>query len=151
MNLLEQVTTSILQQLVDPFFEPVIINNHLLTAFCSFVSDLNVDKSNMRLLRRTRNSLLNLQANDSVSVIFRANVIKCLDVLLLILQANEDAIVRWKKRNQITTTRMEAENESSKTEYENTISRMESEIEILKHRKPVIRLNPTVIGFELTR
>ncbi len=100
MNLLEQLIICILQQFTNPFFEPVIIDNTLLRIFDKFVLKLDLDKSNIALLRDTRDTLRKLPTNEFLSVVFRANLTKCIDVLILILQTNEDTIGRLTKENE---------------------------------------------------
>jgi hypothetical protein len=99
MNLLEQIIICILQQITNPIFEPIIIDKTLLNIFENFVVRLSLDKSNIRLLNDTRDTLRKLPANDFLSVVFRANLIKCMDVLITILQTNEDTISRLTKEN----------------------------------------------------
>ncbi len=100
MNLLEQLIICVLQQFTNPFFEPVIIDKTLLNIFDQFVLKLDLDKSNIAVLRDTRDTLRKLPTNEFLSVVFRANLTKCLDVLILILQANEDTIARLTKENE---------------------------------------------------
>jgi hypothetical protein len=100
MNLLEQLIICVLQQFTNPFFEPVIIDKTLLIIFDQFVLKLDLDKSNIAVLRDTRDTLRKLPTNEFLSVVFRANLTKCLDVLILILQANEDTIARLTKENE---------------------------------------------------
>ncbi len=169
MSLIENAISRFLQQFDDIFLEPVAIDRHLLNLFCSFVSCLNVDKPNIRLLRKTRHSLQNLQKGNSASAIFRTNITRCLDVLLRIFQANDNAIMRLKKRSrhkilkmkadyaslrtesENTIARLKTDSASQKTESENAIARMVNEIERLKTRKPVVCVQPTVIEFTLSR
>lgn len=99
MNLLEQLIICVLQQFTNPFFEPVIIDKTLLNIFDQFVLKFDLDKSNIAMLRDTRDTLRKLPTNEFLSVVFRANLTKCLDVLILILQANEDTIARLTKEN----------------------------------------------------
>ena len=100
MNLLEQLIICILQQFTNPFFEPVIIDNTLIRIFDKFVLKLDLDKSNIALLKDTRDTLRKLPTNEFLSVVFRANLTKCIDVLILILQTNEDTIGRLTKENE---------------------------------------------------
>ena len=100
MNLLEQLIICVLQQFTNPFFEPVIIDKTLLNIFDQFVLKLDLDKSNIAMLQDTRDTLRKLPTNEFLSVVFRANLTKCLDVLILILQANEDTIARLTKENE---------------------------------------------------
>jgi hypothetical protein len=100
MNFLEQLIICILQQFTNPFFEPVIIDKTLLNIFDQFVLKLDLNKSNIAMLQDTRDTLRKLPTNEFLSVVFRANLTKCLDVLILILQANEDTISRLTKENE---------------------------------------------------
>ena len=100
MNFLEQLIICVLQQFTNPFFEPVIIDKTLLNIFDQFVLKLDLNKSNIAMLRDTRDTLRKLPTNEFLSVVFRANLTKCLDVLILILQANEDTIARLTKENE---------------------------------------------------
>ena len=100
MNFLEQLIICVLQQFTNPFFEPVIIDKTLLNIFDQFVLKLDLDKSNIAMVRDTRDTLRKLPTNEFLSVVFRANLTKCLDVLILILQANEDTIARLTKENE---------------------------------------------------
>lgn len=100
MNFLEQLIICVLQQFTNPFFEPVIIDKTLLNIFDEFVLKLDLNKSNIAMLRDTRDTLRKLPTNEFLSVVFRANLTKCLDVLILILQANEDTIARLTKENE---------------------------------------------------
>ncbi len=100
MNLLEQIIICVLQQFTNPLFEPVIIDKTLLNVFENFAVKLDLDKSNIALLRDTRDTLRKMPTNDFLSVVFRANLNKCIDVLILILQANEDTIARLTKENE---------------------------------------------------
>jgi len=100
MNFLEQLIICVLQQFTNPFFEPVIIDKTLLNIFDKFVLKLDLNKSNIAMLRDTRDTLRKLPTNEFLSVVFRANLTKCLDVLILILQANEDTIARLTKENE---------------------------------------------------
>ena len=100
MNFLEQLIICVLQQFTNPFFEPVIIDKTLLNIFDQFVLKLDLNKSNIAMLRNTRDTLRKLPTNEFLSVVFRANLTKCLDVLILILQANEDTISRLTKENE---------------------------------------------------
>jgi hypothetical protein len=107
MNFLEQLIICVLQQFTNPFFEPVIIDKTLLNIFDQFVLKLDLNKSNIAMLRDTRDTLRKLPTNEFLSVVFRANLTKCLDVLILILQANEDTIARLTKENEeLKTTRI---------------------------------------------
>lgn len=100
MNLLEQIVICVLQQFTNPLFEPVVVDKTLLNIFEKFVLKLDLDKSNIALLRDTRDTLRKMPTNDFLSVVFRANLTKCIDVLILILQANEDTIGRLTKENE---------------------------------------------------
>ena len=100
MNFLEQLIICVLQQFTNPFFEPVVIDKTLLNIFDQFVLKLDLNKSNIAMLQDTRDTLRKLPTNEFLSVVFRANLTKCLDVLILILQANEDTIVRLTKENE---------------------------------------------------
>lgn len=100
MNFLEQLIICVLQQFTNPFFEPVIIDKTLLNIFDQFVLKLDLNKSNIAMLQDTRDTLRKLPTNEFLSVVFRANLTKCLDVLILILQANEDTIARLTKENE---------------------------------------------------
>ena len=110
MNLFEQLIICILQQFTNPLFEPVIINQSLLNIFEEFTLKLDLDKSNIPLLCDIREQLHKLPMNDFLSITFRSNLAKCIDILILILQSNEDTIARLtheneelKKRYRITT------------------------------------------------
>ena len=100
MNFFEQLIICVLQQFTNPFFEPVIIDKTLLNIFDQFVLKLDLNKSNIAMLQDTRDTLRKLPTNEFLSVVFRANLTKCLDVLILILQANEDTIARLTKENE---------------------------------------------------
>ena len=100
MNFLEQLIICVLQQFTNPFFEPVVIDKTLLNIFDQFVLKLDLNKSNIAMLQDTLDTFRKLPTNEFLSVVFRANLTKCLDVLILILQANEDTIVRLTKENE---------------------------------------------------
>jgi hypothetical protein len=99
MNLFEQLIVCILQHFTNPTFEPVIIDQSLLNVFEHFALSLNLDKSNIPMLCETRDTLRKFPANDFLSYVFHANLSKCIDVLILILQSNEDTIARLTREN----------------------------------------------------
>jgi hypothetical protein len=100
MNLFEQLIICILQHFTNPLFEPVIINQSLLNIFEEFTLKLDLDKSNIPLLCDIREQLHKLPMNDFLSITFRSNLAKCIDILILILQSNEDTIARLTQENE---------------------------------------------------
>lgn len=60
--------------------------------FEQFVDKLSIDKSNVQLLKRTRNKL---NRNEHASV----HLLKLIDILIIIFQTNDDTIARLRKQN----------------------------------------------------
>jgi hypothetical protein len=60
--------------------------------FEQFVDKLSIDKSNIALLKRTRNKL---NRNEHASV----HLLKLIDILIHIFQTNDDTIARLRKQN----------------------------------------------------
>jgi hypothetical protein len=128
MNLLEQIIIYIIEHFTNPIFEPIIIDKKILILFENFVSKLSLNKSNIKLLKRTRYEITKLPTNDFLTVIFHQNFIICIDILIKILE-KKDKIISHKKKvilqkkgiikekrkviqqNEITITRLLKEND----------------------------------------
>ena len=93
MNIIEQIGTLIVQHFTNPIFEPIIIDKKIIDIFDIFVSNMKLGKSNIKLLSKMRNKLLE---NDSI---FQTNLCICLDIIIKTLQSNKDTISQLKKDN----------------------------------------------------
>lgn len=60
--------------------------------FEQFVDKLSIDKSNVKLLKQTRNKL---NRNEHAS----AHLLKLIDILINIFQTNDDTVARLRKQN----------------------------------------------------
>jgi hypothetical protein len=123
MNIIEQIGALIVQHFTNPIFEPIIIDKQIIDIF---VSKMKLGKSNIKLLSKLRNKLLE---NDSI---FQTNLCICIDIIIKTLQSNKDTISQLKK--------------------ENLNLRMSKEclISQLRKKKQVLVLrNPTTIPFTL--
>ena len=60
--------------------------------FEQFVDKLSINKSNVQLLKKTRNKL---NRNEHASV----HLLKLIDILIIIFQTNDDTIARLRKQN----------------------------------------------------
>ena len=126
MKLFEEIIIYITEHFTNPIFEPIIIDKKILILFENFVSKLSLNKSNIKLLKQTRNEITKLPTNgfltnEILTVIFHQNFIICLDILIQILEKNDKIILHNKKV-------------------------IQKKLKVIKEKKRIIRKNETIIA-----
>ena len=163
MNLLEQIIIYIIEHFTNPIFEPIIIDKKILILFENFVSKLSLNKSNIKLLKTTRNEITKLQSNgilandffgnDFLTVMFHQNFIVCIDILIKILERNDKIILHKIKVIQ-RKKRVIKEKKELIRQNKTKIAQMIKEYEELKNLKrkftSITAKNELVIYFTLS-
>jgi hypothetical protein len=175
MKLFEEIIIYIIEHFSNPIFEPIIIDKKILILFEKFVSKLSLNKSNIKLLKRTRNEITKLQSNDFLgnkffankflankilTVIFHQNFLICIDILIQILEKNDKIILHNKKiilhKKKVIRKKKKVINEKKLflRQKETIIAQMIKEYEELKNLKrkftSITAKNEMVIYFTLS-
>jgi hypothetical protein len=92
MSLIEQIIQCIFQNFMNPLFEPIIIDNHVLRIFSSFIDKLDKHKINTKLLKEAKRNIESFPDDLFSTNILKSNVIRFLNVLIKNSRANRRKI-----------------------------------------------------------
>jgi hypothetical protein len=90
MLIIEQLILCIIQQVVNPLFEPIIVDATVLYILDKFICDFKLDNTNINACRETRDKILRLQCDLILQPIFKNNVVRCLDIIIHLLERNAE-------------------------------------------------------------
>ena len=92
MSLIEQIIQCIIENFMNPLFEPIIIDKQVLRIFSKFIDKLDKNEINTKILKEAKKSIEKFPDDLFSTNILKSNVIRFLNVLIKKTRANRRKI-----------------------------------------------------------
>jgi len=98
MSLLKQNILCIVQNCINPLFEPIIIDNKIIKIFRELVDTLDVNQPIEKQFKKTKRLLKQIPNDDFSTHILKTNLIVFLDTIIQIQRTNDKQIKKLRSK-----------------------------------------------------